>query len=178
LTKQHKAGLALIIVLVMIRFVIVPWLNWTDSKVEAIQALNQNKKRFQSIQLRNVQLTTQEQTIADGYQRLSALWFAGKTAQAPVQVLQHVEQLAQKHQVELSTRQTGQPAVTEGASVMPVSLFVQGRPQYIYAFLASLESQQPLAVVQNLRLTKPSAASQNMTATLDLNILLQPEDVI
>jgi hypothetical protein len=178
MTKQQKTGLYIIAVLAFARFAVVPWLEWVDTRISMIQALNQNKERFQNVQSKISQLGDQQQLIFEGYQTLSAMWHEGAGAQASVKIMQHIERTAKKHSIELSTRQAGQPVIVDGVSSIPLSLFIKGMPQNVFAFLVALESSKPLAVIQTARLTKANVASQDMTATLELAVLLKPEQAM
>lgn len=175
MTKRQKTGLYIIAILAIARFLVVPWSEWLDAKISIVRALEQNKERFQNLQSKSSQLTDQQQMISEGYQALSNLWFTGDLSQASVKIMQHVERIAKKHQVELSTRQAGQPVTVDGVSAIPLSLFVKGSPADLFAFILTLESVQPVSVIQNVRMTKANVASQDMTSTVDLAVLLKPE---
>lgn len=173
--QRTKLGLIAIGLLLAIRFVFQPWYTWANEQASQIAALKMNYQRLSGAIERGTQLFARQQSIETDYQQLDKLWYKGNRANVSVNVLQHLEQIAKRYKVELSTRNTGQ-LVSDGANVIPASLFVRGRPQAIYGFLAAVETSQPVAVLSSVRLTKGSAASNEITGIFDLQVLVKPEE--
>lgn len=172
--SRTKLGLIAIGTLLAIRFVFHPWYSWAGEQAQQLAALKMNYQRLNNALARSSLLIARQQLIEADYQQLNALWYTAARANASVNVLQHLERLAKTNQVELSTRNTA-TLITEGANVLPASLFVRGHPQAVYSFLAAVESNQPVAVLSSIRLNKTAAASDDVSGVLDLQILVKPE---
>ncbi|CAM5217200.1 hypothetical protein [Alishewanella longhuensis] len=107
MNNQHKAGVALIAVLLLLKFAAQPWWQWQVEKRESIQLLQMNKNRLENLQDRVALLAQQQQVIDENFKLLNGLWLNDSVAQPQVLVLRHLERLAGQYQVELSARNIG-----------------------------------------------------------------------
>lgn len=176
MTSQHKAGLALIAVLVLLKFAVQPWWQWQAEKRETIQLLQMNKNRLENLQDRVALLEQQQQAIDENYKQLNDLWLTDSIAQPQVLVLRHLERLAGQYQVEFSARNIGEP-IKAPLSGLPISLFLSGHPQNINRFLIDLEGTQPIGIIYGVRFVKPRPFDKHITSTLDVLVLIKPEEI-
>lgn len=176
MTSQHKTGIALIVLLALFKFVVQPWWQWQSEQRDSIQVLQMSKNRLENSQERVALLEKQKQIIDDNYKLLNELWLTDSVAQPQVLVLRHLERLAGQYQVELSARNIGEP-VTVPLSGLPLSLFLTGHPQNIQRFLIDLESIKPIGIIYGIRFVKPRPFDEHITSTLDVLILLKPEEI-
>lgn len=176
MNNQHKAGVALIAVLLLLKFAVQPWWQWQVEKRDAIQLLQMNKNRLENLQDRVALLEQQQQVIEENYKLLNSLWLTDSVAQPQVLVLRHLERLAGQYQVELSARNIGEP-IKAPLSGLPMSLFLSGHPQNVNRFLLDLESVQPIGLIYSVRFVKPRPFDKHITSTLDVLVLIKPEEI-
>ncbi|CAM5205883.1 hypothetical protein [Alishewanella longhuensis] len=176
MNNQHKAGVALIAVLLLLKFAAQPWWQWQVEKRESIQLLQMNKNRLENLQDRVALLAQQQQVIDENFKLLNGLWLNDSVAQPQVLVLRHLERLAGQYQVELSARNIGDP-IKAPLSGLPLSLFLSGHPQNVNRFLLDLESIQPVGIIYGIRFVKPRPFDKHITSTLDVLILIKPEEI-
>lgn len=175
MTALQRNGLIAIAVLLLARFIIVPWLDWVQQQNDQIVQLKMNRSKLADIQQKTDSLVALQQLIDQNYQRLSEYWLDAPADQLSVLALKHIEAVAKQHNIELSTRNTG--SVSEGgARLLPVKLFVKGVPQNLFNFFHALESGQPMVFVTSVRLTKPSVAVDQISGIVDLQIMLKPAE--
>lgn len=174
--KNKLLLLTLLVVLIVAKFILVPWLAWINQKTANISQLKLSEMRFSNVQQRSEQLLAQQKAIDENYTTLESIWLTVPENQRTVQVLKHLETLAKKNNVELSARNTGQ-ADERDATTLPASVFVKGKPQDIYNLVAQLESGSPRALFSGIRLVKASSAATEVTGTLDLLVPLAPGDI-
>lgn len=177
MTRNQRIGLIVIAVLLIARLIFLPWQQWVEQKAEVIAQLKNNEQRFANIQQRAAQLESQQQLIQQRFAELDSLWYKRGGDDAQVAIMRHIEQLAKQHTVELNTRNPGGIS-SEGATVMTMSIFVQGKPQHMFNFLTALESTPPYSLLSSVRIVKGSRASDTVTANFDLVVLIKPEALI
>lgn len=175
MTNQHKAGIALIAVLLLLKFAVQPWWQWQTEKRDNIQLLHMNKNRLENLQDRVALLAQQQQVIDENYRVLDNLWLNNSVAQPQVLVLRHLESLAEQYQVELSPRNIADP-IQRPIAGLPISIFVSGHPQNIQRFIIDIESLQPIGLVYGIRFIKPRPFDEHINALFDVLFLLKPDE--
>lgn len=175
MTNQHKAGIALIVMLVLLKFAVQPWWQWQAEKRENIQLLHMNKSRLENLQDRVALLEKQQLVIDENYKLLDNLWLNNNVSQPQVLVLRHLERLAALYQVELSPRNIGEPMQAPIAG-LPMSLFISGHPQNVHRFIIDIESLQPIGLVYGVRYIKPRPFDDHITTLFDVLFLLKPDE--
>lgn len=168
--------LAVLAVLVLAKFVLVPWLDWVTQKTANINQLTLSEMRLSNVQQRATLLLAQQKAIDENYVSLEAMWLNVPDTQRTIQVLKHLETQAKTFNVELNARNTGQIDERD-AIVLPASVFVKGKPQDVYRLITQLESDKPRIVFSAIRLVKASTASSEVTGTLELLVPLAPGDI-
>lgn len=168
--------LGLLMVLLVAKFVLVPWLGWVTQKTANINQLTLSEMRLSNVQQRSAQLLAQQKAIDENYASLDAMWLKVPESQRTIQVLKHFETLAKQNNVELNARNTGQVDERD-ATVLPASVFIKGKPQDVYRLIAQLESGTPRIVFSGIRLVKSSSAASDITGTLELLVPLAPGDI-
>ena len=176
MASNQRIGLIVIAILVLARLVIVPWQQWLAEQTEQIAQLKRNEQRFANVQQREAILQSQQDVIRQRFAELEALWYNKSNDGAQVAVMRHIEQLAKKHNVELTTRNPGGLS-TDGATVMTMSIFVQGKPQQIFKFVTALETTPPYSLLSTVRIVKANRASDNVAANFDLVVPIKPETI-
>lgn len=171
--KNKPLLLALLAVLVIVKFILVPWLEWVNQKTANINQLSVNEMRLSNVQQRSVQLMAQQKAIDENYATLESVWLKVPASQRTVQVLKHLEALAKNNNVELNARNTGQ-VDENNTTTLPASAFVRGKPQDVYRLIAQLESGSPRILFSAIRLVKANSAASEITGTLELLVPLAP----
>ncbi|MDP5134933.1 hypothetical protein ORJ04_03105 [Rheinheimera baltica] len=171
----RKTGIVLIVLLVLLKFAVVPWFNWVSLKTSNIHQVSQSVGRLEQVQLRTEALQQHGELINRAYTKLADLWLANGAAQPQVVILRHLENLAGDSGVELNPRNIGQP-IEQPISSLPLSLFVNGHPQNVSQFLVSIEREQPAAIITGARLVKARPYDKKITAVLDVLFLLAPKE--
>lgn len=174
--KNKPLLLGIVALLVLAKFILMPWLGWVSAKSQTINQLSVSEQRLSNVQQRSALLLAQQKAIDENYTQLEQAWFAAPQSQLAILVLKHLEAQAKAADVELSTRNTGQ-IDSKNATTMPASVFVKGKPQNIYRLIAALESGTPRTLFSSIRLVKTSSASNEITGILELLVPLKPEAI-
>ncbi|MBU1309308.1 MAG: hypothetical protein KKE30_07230 [Gammaproteobacteria bacterium] len=174
--KNKPLLLALLAILLVAKFVLVPWLEWVSQKTATINQLKLSEMRLSNVQQRSAQLLAQQKAIDENYASLESVWLTVPQSQRTIQILKHLETEAKQANVELNARNTGQVDERDAITI-PASVFVRGTPQNIYRLIAQLESGSPRILFSGVRLVKANAAAGEITGTLDLLVPLAPGDV-
>ncbi|WNO61658.1 hypothetical protein [Rheinheimera sp. MMS21-TC3] len=172
--KNKPLLIGIVIVLALAKFILVPWLDWVTLKTQTINQLSLNEKRLSNVQQRSTVLIAQEKAIDDNYAQLEQAWFSAPESQLAIKVLKHIEAEAKAVGVELTTRNTGQ-VNNKGATTLPASVFVKGKPQDIYRLIAALETGKPRSLFASIRLIKSNRVASDMTGILEILVPLKPE---
>lgn len=173
LSEQHKLGIALIVVLVGLKMLFVPWLDWVNSQTDEINQLLFNKAKLQQVERRSQQLLTQKSRIEENFQTLNTLWLDAPVSQVTVEAFQHLDKVAAEFEVELTNRNAGE-MTTDGATLLPISLFALGTPEQIMAFVHALEHRQPLFQLSRSTITRPNVVAKKVNANLELLMFVKP----
>lgn len=173
--KKNVAGLVLIAILVLVKFVIVPWTDWLAEKSMTVQQLATSVERFQTVSERKAELQQQQVQVEKLHSQLQQLWADKAMANNSVGILKHVESLAVASGVTLSSRSAA-AAVTQQTTTVPVKLFVDGTPQQVFDFIYRLESGAPLMLIHRLALNKAGSVDEKLTANIELATLAEFEE--
>lgn len=173
--KKNVAGLALIAILVLVKFVVVPWTDWLAEKSMTVQQLATSVERFQTVSERKAELQQQQVQVEKLHSQLQQLWADKAMTNNSVGILKHVESLAVASGVTLSSRSAA-AAVTQQTTTVPVKLFVDGTPQQVFEFIYRLESGAPLMLIHRLALNKAGGVDEKLTANIELATLAEFEE--
>lgn len=173
-SPKHKLGLALILVLAVLRFVVVPWFEWATSQTASIEQLQRSIQRFDDIQQRFTELNAQQEQLTAGLNQLSQLT-AGLDMHSSSDVLRMIESQAEQHHVQLRTRMPGE-ARTDPVPHIPVVINGQASPANILAMINALEQGQPKVVITELRLRKAGLSAVQLNMNMNLMVLVHAND--
>lgn len=174
--QKNQLGLALVAILVLLRFVIVPWLEWLDEKADVVSQLATSAQRFQNVTQRHTALVEKEQQIQQSYQQLEKLWVSGSEQQNSLTVLQYIEAAAQQHNVSLKNR-SAREAVVAATTSIPVRMFAEGSPESLLNFIAQLETGHPAMIIRKLTLTKSNEVAPTLVANFEMIVIVKPKQV-
>ena len=169
----HKLALLAIVVMVLLKFVLVPWQNWISDTAGQISYYKGLQQKLAQAQQRAEQLKQQHELISADYTSL----ITQLLPQSPdnnVEVLRYVEAKAKQHQLKLTNRAVGEVQL-EPLPALPVALTLQGHPEMIYAFLHDIETGSPRLLISNMSVIKPGLSIQIINLRLDARVLLAPD---
>lgn len=173
MNSKYKNAIWLILLLGFLRFVFMPWLNWSNGTTDYIQVQKSAVNRMLNLQNRQEQLSTQQFSLQAAHEQLAALWFDGRTQNAALELIKRLEPIAERHNVQMSSRNLGN--VSSGIpSTVSVSVFVQAPPYNLQKFLAEIENAQPRAFISNSRLVKASVAASTISGNIDIIFAVKP----
>lgn len=171
ISQKHKTGLIVIAILAFMRFVVMPWIEWSNAKAANISQLNTSVARFSDIQKRQQQLSAREEQLAASINALKGL--TGELDMySSSEALRIIEGLAQKNNIQLRSRMPGQ-ATVQPVPHIPVAINAVGAPEAIYQFVADLEQNQPRVVIAQLVMRKAGLTAQELNANINLLVLVQ-----
>lgn len=173
LTEQQKSGVALIGFLVIIKLLIVPWLDWVEIQTDEINQLLFNKAKLQQVERRSQHLLTQKNNIEQNFQKLNTLWLDAPNTQVTVEAFQHLDKIASEFEVEITNRNAAELTV-DGPILLPISLFATGTPEQVMAFIHALEHRQPVFQLSRATVTRPNVVAKKLNANLELMMLVRP----
>jgi len=173
--QRNKLGLLVIAMLIGIKFIIVPWVNWIDEKSQRVQQLSKNVSRFERVESRKAELADKEQKIKDSYKQLDNMWETTTSTQASVAIRRYLEATAKKWDVDLKNSNTSKVNTAE-TSTMSVSLYLSAAPEAVLAFMAALEKGKPAMVISRANIHKPNMNSVKITASLDVLVLMKYQE--
>lgn len=173
LTEQHKLGIAIIGLLVGLKLLFMPWLAWVNTQTEEIHQLLFSKAKLEQVEHRSQQLLTQKNSIEQNFQTLNTLWLDAPVAQITVEAFQHLDKIAGEFEVELTNR-NATDLTSDGAVLLPVSLFASGTPEQIMSFIHALEHRQPLFQLQRVTVSRPNVVAKKVNANLELHMFVKP----
>lgn len=171
--QRNQLGIAFIMVLVLLKFVVVPWFEWVSEKTEVIAQLATSKQRFENVSERHAALVTKQQQIEQSFARLQKIWASGNAAQNSVAVLRYIEAAAKEQGVELSNRSAREAVVAETTTI-PARMFVQGAPEALLKFVHKLETGSPAMIVHRLTLNKNNKLDNTLVMNLEVMVLAEP----
>jgi Tfp pilus assembly protein PilO len=172
--QKNQLSLSLLVGLVLIKFVVMPWLDWVSEKTDSIAQLTSSQQRFQNVGERHAALVNKTQQIEQSYQQLKTLWVAGNSAQKSVLVLRYIESAAKQHGVELTNR-NAREAVVSDTTTIPARMFVQGSPEALTKFVHQLETGSPAMIVRKMTLNKNNQLDTTLMMNLDVLVPVEPE---
>ncbi|MFN4055639.1 MAG: hypothetical protein ACK4GU_12240 [Alishewanella aestuarii] len=171
---NQRTGLFLIAVLLLLKLVVQPWLSWSSDKAATIEQLKFNVQRLEVIDQRAASLGQLAEQIDRDFAILVEQLQAGDENSASVALARYLDQLAQKHNLELQNRNTG-PVQRGDVTTMALNFFVRGNPADIIRFLTELEQGKPRIQLVNGSFSKPNVRATQLNANLSLLVLMQPE---
>ena len=173
--QRNKLGLLVIALLVGIKLIIVPWVNWIDDKALRVQQLSKNVSRFERVEFRKTELADKEQKIKESYEQLNNMWETATSTQASVAIRRYLEATAKEWDVNLKNTNTSKINMAE-TSTMSVSLYLSAAPEAVLAFMAALEKGKPAMLIARANVQKPNMNSVEITATLDILVLMKYQE--
>lgn len=171
--QRNQLGITFIVVLVLLKFVVSPWLTWVSEKTETIAQLNVSQQRFENVSERHAALVKKQQQIEQSYSQLQKQWARGNAAQNSVAVLRYVEAAAKQHGVELTNR-SARDAVIADTTTIPARMFVQGSPEALLKFVHQLETGSPAMIVHKMTLNKNNKLDNTLVMNLEVVVLAEP----
>ena len=174
--QKNQFGLALVAILIILRFVLVPWLDWLDAKAAQVSQLATSVQRFQNVTQRHSLLVEKQQQIQESYRQLDKLWASGSEQQNSLAVLQYIEGAAKQHNISLKNRSARDAVVAKTTSI-PVRMFAEGTPEALVNFIVQLETGQPKILIRKLTLTKPNKLSKVLVANFEMIVVAKPIQV-
>lgn len=167
---SRKQGLIIIAVLLVLRFAVVPWHQWLSAGFEQRDEFSQRLERLARIQQRQagagealVELKRQREQMEE------SLLTVRSTADATVQILRRVEQLAGEQGVELRNKDVGDLVAGE-LPLMPLTIYVGGDALAMTRFVQALETGKPRIVVTDAALNNPRGRFGDINAILQLAV--------
>lgn len=173
LSEQHKLGVAVIGLLLALKMLFVPWLAWVTEQTDEINQLLFNKAKLEQVERRSQQLLKQKTNIEKNFETLNTLWLDAPAAQVTVEAFQHLDKIAGEFGVELTNRSAAE-LTSDGAVLLPISLFASGTPEQIMVFIHALEHRQPLFQLSRATITRPNVVAKKVNANLELQMLVKP----
>jgi len=171
--QKNQLSLLLISILVVIKFLLVPWLDWVSEKTAAISHLATSQQRFENVGERHEALVNKKQQIEQSFQQLDKIWASGDSAQNSVAVLRYIESAAQKYNIELQNR-SAQDAVIADTTTIPGKLFIEGAPDALVLFIKDLETGSPRVLVRKMSINRLNKKSKSLVMNLEVLIVAKP----
>jgi Tfp pilus assembly protein PilO len=171
--QRNQLGITFIVILVLLKFVVAPWLVWVSEKTDTIAQLSVSQQRFENVSERHAALLKKQQQIEHSYAQLQKQWAGGNAAQNSVAVLRYIEAAAKAQGVELSNR-SARDAVISDTTTIPARMFVQGSPEALLKFVHQLETGSPAMIVHKMTLNKNSQIDNTLVMNLEVVVLAEP----
>ncbi len=171
--ERQKIGLFVVTILIFLKFVLAPWLNWVQVKAESIQQLLFAQEKLKQVNEKNQELVKQQQQIESSFQQLEALWLDKPPHQISVETLQYLEKVAEQHRVEVRTKNAGAVRSSGNAQFLPVNLIVSGTAENVLSMVAALENGLPKTVIATGLYSRPNTVSKALIANLELQVLVK-----
>lgn len=169
-TSRNKISLLIILLLIIIKFLFVPWLQWVNEKTDNIARLSANIERFSQTTNRSKQLEVLADKIEQSYQVLNSHWMTTKDAMASVEILRKLQSLAKTFGVELKNTNV-QPQTDSEVPGYPVSLYMSGTPEVLMSYLEALESGTPMIRIVQTTVRKQNFKEKVLTANVELVVI-------
>lgn len=173
--RKNAAGLALIALLLLMKFVVLPWVEWIEERSATVQQLATSVERFQTVSARKAELQQQQTQVEKLRAELEKLWADKAMSSNAVGILKHIESQAVASGITLTSRSSAAPVTLETTTV-PVKLFVEGSPQQVFDFIYRLESGTPLMLIHRIALNKAGSVDEKVTANIELATLAEFEE--
>lgn len=173
ISEQQKLGVAIIGLLIALKLLFVPWLDWLNTQTDEVSQLLFSKAKLQQVERRSQQLLTQKTNIEQNFQTLNTLWLDAPAAQITVEAFQHLDKIAGEFEVELTNR-NATDLTAEGPVLLPISLFASGTPEQIMAFIHALEHRQPLFQLSRATISRPNVVAKKVNAILEVQMFVKP----
>lgn len=177
ISARNKYSLLVILLLVVLKFAFVPWLQWVNEKTDNIARLSANIERFSQTTNRSKQLEELADKIEQSYQVLNSSWMTTKDAMASVEILRKLQSQAKTLGVDLKNTNV-QPRTDSAVPGYPVSLFMSGTPEVLMSYLEALESGTPMMRIVQTAVRKQNFKEKVLTANVELVVIAslpQPE---
>ena len=174
---DRKQGLIIIAVLLVLRFVVVPWHQWLSDGLQQRDEFAQRLERLERIQQR--QTGAEEKLVELKRQREQmeqSLLTVSSTADATVQILRRVEQLAGEQGVDLRNKDVGELVAGE-LPLIPVTIYVGGDALAMTRFVQALETGKPRVVVTDAALNNPRGIFGDINAIFQLAVPVRIAEV-
>lgn len=169
----HKLALLAIFVMVLLKFILVPWQSWVSDTASQISYFKGLQQKLSQAQQRSEQLKQQHELISADYRSLLKQLLP-QSPDSSIEVLRYVEAKAKQHQLKLTNRAVGEVQL-EPLPALPVALTLQGHPELIYAFLHDIETGSPRLLISSMSVIKPGLSVQFINLRLDARVLLAPD---
>ncbi|QYJ85000.1 type II secretion system protein M [Shewanella mesophila] len=169
-TSRNKYSLLIILLLVIIKFVFVPWVQWINEKTDNIARLSANVERFSQTKNRSKQLEVLADNIEKSYQVLDTNWITTKDSMASVEILRTLQSQAKKMGVELKNTNV-KPRTDSTIPGYPVSLYMSGTPEVLMSYLEALESGTPMLRIVQTTVRKQNMKVKILTANVELVVI-------
>lgn len=170
---QNKKLIVLLAVLLLLRFVFVPWFEWQDEQFGRLQTLDKRLERSEALLSLKEQVSTQAaQVNTASEQLLAGLVISATPAEYKIAFQQALQQQLDSVQVRLQLFEWNSDRALEAFNVQRgrINLRLQGAYPNLLRAHAQLELQFPGVQIRELRATWPGALSAAAEVELQLVI--------
>lgn len=142
--KQHRLALSFILVLVAIRFIVVPWVDWQDELFEQTVLLQNNASRVEHVMSNQQELESSHANQVSAIEQIEN-YFIVTTDEASFRLDRQkwFEQLLEEHELSLNNIGWGRAREVVESRVIEHTLEVNldGPTQNVVALMAKLQSE-------------------------------------
>ncbi|MDP5143106.1 hypothetical protein ORJ00_10155 [Rheinheimera baltica] len=170
----HKLSLLVIAIMVLLKFVLLPWQQWLLNNAEQIAYYKGLQSKLQNTQLRADTLKQQNEVIVADYQQLMTKLLPA-SSDNNIDVLRYVESKAKQYHLKINNRAVGDLQQAP-LPALPITITLQGHPEMILAYLQDVETGTPKVVISNMSIIKPGLSVQFVNMRLDAIVLLAPAE--